>query len=226
MCHRPATSLLFAGLLTGLGLLALPVADAGQPGTQPQAATFQAQALSTPQSRIEAETVLDDSIAGALVGAIVTSFDERNVQVRLDGVDLAPLDLEQSQASGHGMLKLGNAAEWIPFRFSALYDTVDNTASMPRLQIGGDTPVAIIDDGRVGPTLVSHLAERLQSEFPQQQPQVSLDALRMQSAADGVASIEATGHVDFGVDGRALAQVHALYDQRQQRLLRVDYQLQ
>ena len=51
-------------------------------------------------------------------------------------------------------------------------------------------------------------------------------ASSLKTAAAGLASIEATGHVDFGADGRALAQVNALYDQRQQRLLRVDYQLQ
>lgn len=231
MPRQPVMSLLFAGLLTAIGLAALPGADAGSPRTQAVApvSVLQAQALAAPQSRIEAETAIDDSIAGALVGAIIASFDESSVQVKLDSVDLAPLDLEQSQASGQGQLKLGDAADapWIAFRYTALYDSVSHSASMPRLQLGGDRATATlrIDEHSLEQALIRDVASRLQAEFPQQRPQLRLHTLQLHTVGSDHAGVDAQGVVDFGAEGHAAASIEALYDPRTRRLVRLDYRL-
>ncbi|MDO5506507.1 MAG: hypothetical protein Q4F49_09530 [Pseudoxanthomonas suwonensis] len=225
---HPARTLLIAALLVVPGMAAQPATGAEAPAAgQP---VFEAQALKAPQSRIEADAAIDASVAGALVGAIVTSFEEHDVQVRLDDVRLQPVDLEQSEASGQGQVKLGaGQGEWIPFTFTALYDVEHSTASMPRLQIGRshvlDEGTPLEQDSAIGRQLQRDLAARLEAEFPQQRPGLVLGELRMRQASTDHASLQAVGTVDFGTEGSAMATVDALYDTRAQRLVRVDYSL-
>lgn len=216
-------SLLFASLLTGLGLMALPMANAGQGGG---GQVLEAQPLHAPQSRMEAEVAIDASVAGAIIGAIVTSFDERDVQVKLDDVDLQPIDLEQSQATGHGRLKIGSGkdAPWIEFSYATLYDTLDSTASQPRLVLGGNGN-AQSATAMARQQLTRDMQARLQAEFPQQDPAVHVQGTRAQALGAGLTWLQADAEVDFGAEGTALASIDALYDSRSQRLLRVDYQL-
>lgn len=232
--QRPVKTTLIAAVIFGcLGLAMPPVADAvGK--REDRATVLEAQAIQPPQSRIEAVDAVDASVAGALVGAIITSFHESDVQVRLDDMQLNPLDLEQSEARGHGRLKLGEMGvdEWIPFTFTALYDTEHATASMPRLQIGsahaaleidGRTPLAI--DSLIARQLHTDVASRLEAEFPQQHPGLILGELHMHEAGAGHASLQAVGTVNFGDEGWTMATIDALYDTRNQRIVRIDYTL-
>lgn len=208
----------------------LTPANGGMPAGE-GAAKFESRALRAPQSRMEADAAIDASVAGALVGAIVTSFDEREVQVQLGDVQLHALDLEQSEASGQGRLLLGKEGEgeWIPFTFTALYDAQRSTASMPRLQIGRahalEEGTPLDGDSDIAQQLHRNLASRLEIEFPDQRPGLILGDLRMHRASAGHASVQAVGTVDFGDDGWTMATVDALYDTRSQRLVRVDYSL-
>lgn len=225
---QPARSLLFAGALTGIGLIALPMATASQSALP--APVFEAQTIHAPQTRMEAEDAIDAVVAGSIIGAIVSSFDEAHVQVKLDDVHLDPLDLEQSQASGSGYVKLGRDkdAAWVPFRYTALYDTLDHSASVPRIEIGGaHNTIALTgtEPASVAQVLAIGMNQRLHKEFGQQQPTVQLETIALAKLDADHASVLAEGIVNFGVEGTAIAQIQALYDTRSNRLLRLDYRL-
>ena len=93
-----------------------------------------------PQSRMEGNQAVDDATAAALIGAISDQFSERNVEVKLDTVRIAPAGIVQREISGQGRLLLGATEDWIPFRFKALYDTEQASVGNPDLTLGDDAP--------------------------------------------------------------------------------------
>lgn len=183
----------------------------------------------TPESRVEAEQGLDAAVAAALIGSISSQFDEPAVEVKLDRVAVTPNGLLQREINGNGRLLLGedrNDDAWIPFRFAALYDTQRASVGEPTLTIG-DAPGqrAQPATARMSARLSVEVDRRLHEEFAQQPAQISLDAVRVFQTGGRYLRMEANGIADFGREGSTAADVHALYDTRNDRWLRVRYEL-
>jgi hypothetical protein len=213
-------SILTIALLAGGGLLGSAVT------ASPPAAVVGTASQAAPQSRAEGNQAVDDATAAALIGAISGQFDERNIAVKLDKVDIEPAGIIQRDISGHGRLLIGKDAEWIPFDFKALYDTEQATVGYPDLTLGGSEPGhAVAVGSALGRALRSQVDQRLRSEFASQPSQFAVDSIQSVSAGARYVRIDAIGTADFGAEGKTSAGVHALYDPRTQQWLRLTYEL-
>lgn len=209
-------------LLAGAGLVATA---APSPGQAQQA--IAAKALdATPQSRMEGERAIDAAIAASLIGAVSSEFDTGGVEVKLDKVEVAPAGLVQRDVRGNGRLLIGEDAEWIPFRFAALYDTQSSSVDYPSLVLGTSEPgQSLATDARVARQLENEVDRRLDLEFAGQSVRFALDEVQMSPAGGHYQQLQANGIADFGAEGRAAAGVQALYDPSSGRWLHVRYEL-
>lgn len=216
------TMLLSLILLAGAGVAAIA---APSPGQVQQA--IDARALdSTPESRMEGERAIDAAIAASLIGAVSSEFDKRQVEVKLDRVEVAPAGLVQRDVRGNGRLLIGEDAEWIPFRFAALYDTQSSSVDYPSLVLGtGEPGQSVATGARMARQLENEVDRRLDQEFAGQAVRFALDEVQVSPAGGRYQQLQANGIADFGAEGRAVAGVQALYDPRSGQWLHVRYEL-
>jgi hypothetical protein len=209
-------------LLAGAGLVA---SAAPSPGLAQQAIV--AKALdATPESRVEGDQAIDAAIAASLIGAVSSEFDQRAVEVKLDKVEVAPAGLVQRDVRGSGRLLIDKDADWIPFRFAALYDTRSSSVDYPALTLGSGEPgETVAADAGVARRLSNEVDRRLGIEFAGQSVRFTLDNLQLSPAGKHYQRLEATGIVDFGAEGSTATGVQALYDPRNGTWLHVRYEL-
>jgi hypothetical protein len=211
--------LLTLGLLVCGGLLASVV------GASPPAVVGTS-LHPAPQSRMEGNQAVDDATAAALIGAISDQFSERNVEVKLDAVSIAPAGMIQREITGQGRLLLGTTDEWIPFRFKALYDTEQSSVGNPDLTLGDDAPGRSISvDSPMGKDLARQVGVRLHDEFADQPSQFAADSIRVTDQDSRYVRVEATGTADFASEGTTRAGVQGLYDSHRRQWLRLTYEL-
>lgn len=178
-----------------------------------------------PQSRVQAVAAIDDATAAALVGALSSQFDQRAVQLRLGQVRLAQAGIVQRDVQGSGEVQIGRDPIWIPFRFRALYDTVQGSVGSPELTLGGNPPARrLARDGTVARALGTEVGRRLHQEFAQQSTRVHLADVRSAPAGAAYLRIEANGTATFDGD-RAATRVRGLYDPRNGQWLQLAYEL-
>lgn len=220
--HRSAP--VFA-LLTS-AVIAIAAMGAQSVSADPPVA-IQAQSLETrPESRMEGDEAMDGAVAAAVIGAVAKQFGEHDVAVKLDKVAVDPASVRDRTVSGDGRLQLGGNLEWIPFQFSALYDTVGTTVSYPRLKIGGATNgQQIASNSKIAVALSSKLGAALRAEFPQQTVELVMERVTTMAVGQRYLQVNGMGTADFGVEGTTAAQVDALYDRRTGQWRRVDYEL-
>lgn len=202
--------------------LGIAVALAGLAQAQTRAAADARQA----EVAHERET-LDGIVAASLVGALSEQLGGRAVKIRLDRVDVQPTSLRDRKVSGQGTLQIDSAEEWIGFRFSTLYDAIQESAGYPDLKIGTVGP-----EGRIVPNdatlireLEEHVAGKLGEEFGGQHVRLQLDRIDTIEAGPRYDRIDAAGIADFGPDGTAPVQVEGLYDRHERNWLRAAYTL-
>lgn len=174
----------------------------------------------------ERET-LDGIVAASLVGALSEQLGGRAVKIRLDRVDVQPTSLRDRKVSGQGALQIDSAEEWIGFRFSTLYDAIQESAGYPDLKIGTVGPEGRIvpNDATLVRELEEHVAGKLGEEFGGQHVRLQLDRIDTIEAGPRYYRIDAGGIADFGLDGTAPVQVEGLYDRHERNWLRAAYTL-
>lgn len=209
-------------LLAGAGVAAVA---APPPGQVQQA--IAAKALdTTPESRVEGDQAIDAAVAASLIGAVSSEFEQRLVEVKLDEVKVAPAGLVQRDVRGNGRLLIGRDAEWIPFRFAALYDTQSSSVDYPSLVLGTDEPGRpVATDAQVAIELAREVDRRLGSEFAGQPVRFTLDDVRLSATGSHYQRLRASGIADFGAEGSTSTGVQALYDPRNGQWLHVRYEL-
>ncbi|MFD0738120.1 hypothetical protein ACFQZQ_02290 [Lysobacter koreensis] len=209
-----------------VGGLTLSTAVAQADGTSKQVA-IQAQSLDRqPESRIEGDEAMDGAVAAAVIGAVARQFGEREVGVKLDSVAVMPASVRDRDVSGSGRLRIGDDEAWIPFRFTALYDTSATSVSQPYLVIGdtaGGEPIA--NDSKLALALSDRVGSSLRDEFAQQPVRLLMDQVTTNAAGSRYLRVQGIGTADFGREGATTAQIEALYDRRSGQWLRVDYEL-
>ena len=220
-------TLLATATLLGCALIASAVAAPG-PGTE--RSTLQAivgKSLDlAPQSRMEGNQAIDDATAAALIGAISSQFGERTVEVKLDKVVVTPAGIIQRDLHGAGRLLIGKDGTWIPFRFTALYDTEQASVGSPDLVLGGDqSGQATLADSTITRKLTAEVDRRLHHEFAQQPAHLALETVHVVPAGNRYLRLQANGTAQFGREGATQAGVQALYDARTGNWLQVTYEL-
>jgi len=188
---------------------------------------IQAQALETrPQSRMEGDEAMDNAVAAAVIGAVAKQFGEQQVAVKLDQVAVKPASPRDRSVNGEGRLQLGGEAEWIPFEFSVMYDTVATEVTYPQLKIGGQVAGnAIAADSKVALALTARVDAALRSEFDGQQVGITFDRVATKTIGKRFLHVTGSGSADFGAEGATPAHVEAVYDHSNDKWMHVAYEL-
>ena len=220
-------TLISTATLLGCALIASAVAAPTSGPSAPTPKAIVGKSLDpAPESRMEGTQAIDDATAAALIGAISAQFGERTVEVTLDKVDVTPAGIIQRDLSGAGRLMIGNDGNWIPFRFTALYDTEHASVGYPDLVLGGDASGrTAIADAALTTKLTVEVERRLRHEFPQQPARMALGAVHVVPAGSRYLRLQADGTATFGREGATDAGVQALYDKRTGHWLQVGYEL-
>lgn len=203
-------------------LLAVALCATAAPPTAPKPNPATAR-LAAAQER---ET-LDSVVAASLVGALSEQLGGRAVKLRLGRVDVQTTSLRDRRVSGQGEVQIGNAEEWIGFRFVALYDAILESAGYPELDIGtaGPASKSVPNDATLVRELDDHVVAKLGEEFGGQRVRLQLDRIATLEAGSRYSRIDATGIADFGPDGTAPVRVEGLYDRHDKAWLRASYTL-
>lgn len=220
--HRPAPA--FA-LLTAVVIAVTAMGAQNVSADTPT--TIRAQSLDTrPASRMEGDEAMDAAVAAAVIGAVSQQFGDNEVAVKLDNVAVDAASPRDRTVSGDGRLQIGGDQEWIPFRFSALYDTVGTSVSFPQLKIGAGPDVqSLAGDSKIATALATRVDTALRSEFEGQPVDLVMEHVTSSAVGTRYLQVKGTGTADFGAEGATAAQVDALYDRRNGRWLRVSYEL-
>ena len=212
--------------IAGLAIAPLLVAIAFAAGATPPAAPKPNPATARIAAAQERET-LDGVVAASLVGALSEQLGGRAVKVRLGRVDMQTTSLRDRRVSGQGEVQIGNAEEWIGFRFVTLYDAILESAGYPELDIGiaGTAGKSVPNDATLIRELDDHVVAKLGEEFGGQHVRLQLDRIVTIEAGPRYSRIDATGIADFGLDGTAPMRVEGLYDRIEKTWLRASYTL-
>ena len=190
--------------------------------------TISAQSLdSGPASRMQGDEAMDSAVAAAVIGAVSQQFGENAVSVRLDKVAVDAASIRDRTVSGDGRLQIGGDKQWIPFQFSALYDTVGTSVSYPQLNIGGGAGgmQAIAVDSAIAVGLSTNVDSALRHEFQDQPVELAIERVMASDVGTRYLQVSATGTADFGAEGTTPARVQGLYDRDTSQWLRVSYEL-
>ena len=227
--HRRLRQTVLVAMMASAGVLT-SVAIAQKPsGTnQADARWVQAQArVDDAESRIQGDQAMDAAVAAAVIGAVSTEFGEREVQVTLDEVAVAPASIRDRTVSGEGRLRIGDDPEWIAFQFEVLYDTVDASAGVPALRLGSAEPASetVPLDSALATGLDARVNAELADEFSSQSVELVTTRVTASDAGSRYLRVEAIGTAEFAGEGTTPAQVRALYDRAADEWVRVHYEL-
>lgn len=163
-------------------------------------------------------------LSAALRTAIRESFPQRQVRIRMAGVDIDPAGPAQREVHARGRILLDDAGDWIDFDTVALYDLETGRATTTALQMQAPRDLAFEVDPEVAAALKAEASRRLRAEFASQPASIELADVQSRSAGDLMALV-ADGSAHFGAEGSTQATVRALYDPRSGQWLRLDYEL-
>lgn len=167
-----------------------------------------------------------DAIAGPLIDAVSVRLGGRAVDLRLDAVEIRPIDADARAISGSGAAQVVGRQEWIGFRFGLRYDA--RLRRLGRPDIGIDPAAAGERDVPNDPRLVEQLEALLSADLAQALSQPStrlrLDRVSTVECEGQRLRIEALGTVyaDRYSAGTPLT-VAALYDRSGHAWLRLEY---
>lgn len=186
------------------------------------------QAHGTDTARIDqpaAELAPDRAqLSAALRTAIRESFPQREVRIRMAGVDIDPAGPAQREVHARGRILLDDAGDWIDFDTVALYDLETGRATTTALRMQAPREIALDVDAGLAAELKAEAERRLRAEFASQPASIELADVESRSAGDLMALV-ADGSAHFGAEGSTQATVRALYDPRNGQWLRLDYEL-
>jgi hypothetical protein len=186
----------------------------------PAAATTPSASAVAPRASARVPMPFDAAVAQAVRGA----FDAADVAVDVSRVDVVSANAAQRELLAHGRVAIG-ASGWMPFEVSALYDVAGETAVAQRLSLGDTGMQQPVVPEALAAELSDEASRRLRAEFPGQPAAMALAGVHAREVGNGLLALEAVGRADFAGEGVAAAAVHALYDPRGDRWLRLQYRL-
>ena len=224
--HRPAS---LAGLAL-LGWLAVASASAQQPAPAEASATPVA-AKPAPKAAARqtssGDEALDNAIAAVVVAALAEQMNTQAIAVNIDSFDVRISNVRDRVVSGLGRMRVGEDADWIGFRYSAVYDTTFRSAGYPELTIGGVSAGEreVPNDAMLVRQLEDKVATELDKQFGDRASRLQLDRISTVEGGKRLLRISAQGIADFGINGSTPVRIEALYDQVADAWQRVNYEL-
>lgn len=160
----------------------------------------------------------------AVAAAVRDAFDAVGVVVEVSRVDVLSANASQRELLAHGRVAI-DASGWIPYEVSALYDVSSASALARRLSLGDSGAARPVASTALAAGLTEEASRRLQAEFPGQPATLDIAGVEAREVGNGLLAMEGVGRADFAGEGVAAAVVHALYDPRDNRWLRLQYRL-
>lgn len=209
-----ATTLL-AGSLLAASAIAAQMAPAQGEGTTTVAATVPVAATSGQAKH--------DAVAVAVIGALKSQFEGREVEFRIDALESKPVSRRDVALTGRGDIRIEGSGAWLPVRFQALYDTATLTVLSPSISLDQGSVAGRVDvDARA---LEVEVDRKLAAEFASQAVAFDLADVQVTGGDSRHAVVSGRGIADFGTDGEAPVQFQAVYDLGARRWIQVDYAL-
>lgn len=169
------------------------------------------------------DETLDNAVAAVLLTELGAQFGGEPVSLRLDSVDVRPLNGGDRLVSGEGRVRVADDQEWIPFRYRTTWDATFASAGQPVVSFAG-TGRPLPNDA----TLVRQLDEQVSTELERQagtRTWLQLDRISTTALGSRFLRIEAGGLADLGPEGTSQVRIRALYDTVRAAWLRVNYDL-
>lgn len=164
------------------------------------------------------------SVDAAMLAAVRLEFPGQDVRVRLASPSIGDAGPTQREVRAQGKVLLTGSDAWIPFHVSALYDLDSATATITSLELdAADASTHDLDAG-LATGLKTEASRKLREEFANQPVDLAFERIQVREAGDYLALL-ADGEADFGAEGTTGATIRALYDPRNARWVRLDYEL-
>ncbi len=167
---------------------------------------------------------INDAAAAALIGALNTQFENRDVELKLGVVDSTRASLRDIALDGRGMVRLEGTGAWMPIRFQALYDTDTLTVESPSI-----TFVAQHDRSDLAADVAgqfdSLVDRKLAAEFSGQPAAFDLSSAGVVGGDARYALVQGDGIADFASEGKSDMVVQGIYDRVAKNWVEVHYQL-
>lgn len=165
---------------------------------------------------------MDAATAAALIGALETRFEGREIALRMGEVQGERASLRDIALRGTGQIRLGADAAWLPIRFEALYDTDTQAVLSPSIVLEGKG-VAASSPTLPLPGLQAQVNAAMGDEFASQEVDVSLQQARVIGSDGQRLVVRAQGVARFDGNETAPVTVRALYEQGSGRWLDAQY---
>ena len=165
---------------------------------------------------------MDAATAAALIGALETRFEGREIALRMGEVQGERASLRDIALHGTGQIRLGADAAWLPIRFEALYDTDTQAVLSPSIVLEGKG-VAATSPTLPLPGLQAQVNAAMGDEFASQQVDVSLQQARVIGSDGQRLVVRAQGVARFDGNETAPVTVRALYEKGSGRWLDAQY---
>lgn len=165
---------------------------------------------------------LEDAAGTAVVAALQSQFDGRDVEFELGELDAQRASVRDLALAGDGRIRIDGTGGWLPVRFEALYDSATGRVLSPAIQLDRDASAA-----PVTPTAGLGVAvdRALASEFAWQPVAFELDEAWRTGGNDRYAVVDGRGVARFAGEGAAEVRLQAVYDLVDEAWIHVGYSL-
>lgn len=171
----------------------------------------------------QAQQTLDAATAAALIGALQTRFNERDIELQLGNVRSERASLRDLALQGEARIRFGADRGWLPIRFDALYDTSAQVVESPNIVLGGSLADARPASALPLKGLQAEVGAALNQEFASQRVEFSLGDARVVGDDGNRLVVQGGGVASFEGEERVPMTVHAVFDRRSGRWLDPQY---
>ena len=172
---------------------------------------------------------LRDVVAAAILAVVWSELGANaNGSLALDKFDLDRIDEHDWLISGEGAVVLPSAGdERIGLRFNTRFDGRLQAIDRPEIEFGGVAPGErmVPNDPAVIRQLEDELSTRIAEDFGERNPRLQFDSISSVEAGKHLLRVTAQGLADFGIAGTSKTSIEGLYDLRENRWRKLDYQL-
>ncbi len=166
---------------------------------------------------------INDATAAAVIGALEARFAGHGVQFRLGAVRSERVSLRDIALHGSGQIRFGNATDWLPITFDALYDSTSQVVESPAILLGASTTPSSAQTLPLQ-RLQADVARRMNAEFASQSVAFDLEHTSIVGGDGRRVIVNANGTARFDKEDAAPVEVQAIYDRVSNRWIDASYE--
>lgn len=191
------------------------------------ATTMPSSSVAPQKQSTSGDDALDNAVAAVLVAALSEQLAAQTVEVHVDSFNVGIASARERSVAGQGRLRLGDAPDWIGFRYATRYDTTFATAAYPQISIGGVSAGEreVPNDSSLIRQLEERVSGELDAQFGARAARLQLDSIRTVEGGQRLLRISAEGIADFGLNGTTPVRIEGVYDRVVETWPRVNYEL-